>query len=97
VTVVAETLARLRPRLTQVAAPPNGRSVPLARGGGVDRARLGVVDGVVDGPALAEGASRAPLAAISVALEQEAALARPDEQHHFRHRVHLPVGRLHTP
>ena len=56
---VRETLARLLPCLAEVGAAPDARAVPLARGGRVDRAAAGVVDGVVDRPALAERARAA--------------------------------------
>ena len=59
---VAEALARVLPRLAEVGAPPDRRAVPLARRGGVDRPRLGVVVGLVDGPALAERPAHAPVA-----------------------------------
>ena len=39
VVVVRDALARVRPRLAEVGAAPDGRAVPLARGGRVDRAR----------------------------------------------------------
>ena len=82
---VGEALARLLPRLAEVAAAPDGRAVPLARGGGVDRAGRRVVDRVVDRPALAVRAAHRPVAAV-VALEQERALAGCDGQQGLRHR-----------
>src|SRR6185312_8210125 len=82
VLAVAETLARELPRLPQVGAAPDAGAMPLAGGGGVDRARLRVVDRVVDRPAVAERPAHLPVAAGLVALEDEAALACPHEQHH---------------
>src|SRR6185436_2245656 len=52
--VVGEALARLLPRLPEVGAAPDARTVPLARGSGEEGARVGVPDHVVDRPALAE-------------------------------------------
>ena len=49
---------------------------------------------VVDRPALAVRAAHAPVAAVGVALEHEAALARSDQQHRQRHRSHLPSRSL---
>src|SRR5207248_591788 len=83
---VAEALARELPALAKVAAAPDARAVPLAGRGRVDRARVRVVHGVVDRPALAERAADAPVATIPVALQHEAALACPDQQKSRRHR-----------
>src|SRR6185436_13510264 len=77
---VADALARERPGLAEVAASPDGRAVPFARGGGVDRARVRVVHGVVDGPALAERPAQAPVPPVGVALEQEEPLPGSDQQ-----------------
>ena len=86
---VVESLTRLLPRLAEVGAAPDARAVPLARGGRVDRAGVGVVDCVVDRPAFAERAAQLPVATTLVALEQEAALAGADHQDRLRHRCHL--------
>src|SRR5262249_50209904 len=86
VAAVVEALARLVPGLAQVRAAPDAGAVPLARRGGEDRAALRVVDGVVDRPALAEGTAQLPVAAVRVALEDEAALAGSDQQDGLRHR-----------
>src|SRR6185437_3828342 len=105
VLAVAETLARELPRLPQVGAAPDAGAMPLAGGGGVDRARLRVVDRVVDRPAVAERPAHLPVAAGLVALEDEAALARPHEQHHspghqhtsrsgFSYLRHAPARKL---
>ena len=85
---VAEPLARELPARSEVVAPPDTRTVPLARGRRVDRARLRVVHRVVDRPALAVGAAHAPVTTILVALEHEAALAGSDQQSDARHRPH---------
>ena len=69
--VVGEALARERPGLAEVAAPPDGRAVPFARRGRVDRARRRLEHGVVDGPGLAVRAAQLPVAAVGVAFEQE--------------------------
>ena len=82
---VGEALARVLPGLAQVAAAPDGGAVPLARGGGEDRAGVRVVDGVVDGPSFAVRAAQRPVAAV-VALEHEGALAGCDGQQCLRHR-----------
>ncbi len=79
VRLVGEALARLRPRLAEVRAAPDGRAVPLARSGGEDRPRRGVVNGVVHGPRLAERAAQRPVAPSLVALQQEAPLAGSDQ------------------
>ena len=82
---VGEALARVLPGLAEVAAAPDGGAVPLARGGGEDRAGVRVVDGVVDGPSFAVRAAQRPVAAV-VALEHEGALAGCDGQQGLRHR-----------
>ena len=57
--------------------------------------RRGVVDRVVDRPAVAERPAHAPVAAVRVALEQEAALPRADEDGDAR--GHLDHPRLPSP
>ena len=57
---VLEAFARLRPRLAEIEAAPDARAVPFARPGRVDRAGVGVVDGVVDRPALRRTDHAAP-------------------------------------
>ena len=59
---------------------PVYQAVPFARGGGVDRARILVEHGLVDGPALAIGPSHRPVLAVGVALEHEQSLACPNQQ-----------------
>ena len=54
---VLEAVARLRPRRAAVEAAPDARAVPFARPGRVDRASVGVVDGMVDRPSFAERAT----------------------------------------
>ena len=76
--VVGEALAGELPRLADVGTAPHRGAVPLARGGRVDRARRGVVDRVVDGPALAVRPAQLPVAPVGVALQHEAALAGSD-------------------
>src|SRR3954469_14068290 len=71
---VGEAFARVLPSLAQVVTAPDGGAVPLACGGGEDRACLRVVDRVVDGPSFAIRAAQRPVAAV-VALEHEGALA----------------------
>src|SRR6266849_4683872 len=73
--VVGEALAGKRPCFAQVAAAPDGRAVPLARGGRVDRAHGAVIDGVIHGPALAERPAQLPALPVAVAFEQEEPLA----------------------
>ena len=60
VVAVGEALARERPRLAEVAASPDGRAVPFARCGRVDRARRPLEHGVVDRPGLAVRAAQRP-------------------------------------
>ena len=84
VVAVGEAFARLLPRLAEIAAAPDGRAVPLARGGGVDLPCGRVVDSVVDGPSLAVRAAQRPVAAV-VALEHERALSGCDGQQCLRH------------
>src|SRR5437588_432456 len=67
VVAVREPFARVRPRLAEVAAPPHRRAVPFAGRGRVQVARVGVLDGVVDGPALAVRPAQLPAGAIGVA------------------------------
>ena len=85
---IAEPRAGVLPRLAQVGAAPDRRAVPLAGGGGEDRARVAVQDGVVDGPVLAVRAAHVPVAPV-LALQHEQALAGSDEEHAVRHSVHL--------
>ena len=89
VLAVAEALARELPRLAEIVAAPDAGAMPFAGGGGVDRARVRIVDRVVDGPALAVGPARRPRAAVGVALQDEAALARSDEHHCHSHDASL--------
>src|SRR5581483_773593 len=100
VVAVGQALARLRPRLAEVGALPDGRAVPLARGGGVDRAVRLVVHGVVDRPPLAERAADVPAPPVAVAFDHEAAFPSCDQQQHLRHRLTPPgltVARYSTP
>ena len=92
--VVGEALARERPCLAQVAAAPDGRPMPFARRGGIDGAGVLVVDGVVDGPALAERSAQVPVAAVFIALEREEPLSGADQQQRPSHFL-LTSGRLH--
>src|SRR5581483_8727386 len=89
--LVGEAVARMRPGLSEVAAPKDRRAVPLARCGGVDRAALRVEDGVVDRPVLAVRAADGPVAAVGVALEDEAALAGPYQQQRAGHSRSPPA------
>src|SRR4029453_7902008 len=84
--VVRDPLARVGPRLTQVEAPPDGLTVPFARGRSEDRVGLRVVNHVVDGPALAERAAKLPRLPV-VAFEEKSALARPNQQPLSWHRA----------
>ena len=59
---------------------PDRRTVPLAGGGCIDGSRRLVVNGVVDGPALAERAADVAVAPVCVALEHEGALASADQK-----------------
>src|SRR5581483_10137933 len=79
-----DPLARPFPGLAEVLAAPDRRAVPFAAGTDVDRSVRGVLDRVVDGPALAEGATGAPAVAV-VAIEDEEALAGADEQRDLGH------------
>src|SRR4029079_10540701 len=80
VLTVAETLAGKLPALAQVTAAPDAGAVPLAGGGGVDRARLAVVDRVVDRPPVTVWPADPPVPAGEVALHHEASLYRPTHQ-----------------
>src|SRR6476661_4998227 len=93
----ADALARGLPRLAEVAAAPDGGPVPLARGGGIHVAALRVVDRVVDGPALAVGAPHLPVAAVTVALQDEAPFPGSDEDDRLRHLLHLRVDSTSIP
>src|SRR5262249_34296003 len=83
--VVDQPFAGPCPRLAEVGAPPDRGAVPLAAGGGVDSPALLVVDRVEDRPALAVGAAGLPGTAI-VALEDEQAFPRADEEAYRGHR-----------
>ena len=82
---IGQALARQLPGLAQVAAAPDARTVPLARGRRVDRARCRIVHRMVDRPPVAERTTHAPVAMLSIAFQQKAALARPDQQDDARH------------
>src|SRR3954452_16305843 len=86
---VAEALARGLPRLAEVAAAPDRGAVPFARRCGVEVAAFCVVDRVVDRPALAVGPEQLPVSPVRVALQDEASLARSDEDDGLRHLLHL--------
>src|SRR4051794_19916726 len=68
--------------------------MPLACRGSVDRAGIRVVHRVVHRPALAVRAPNLPVAAVSVALQDEQALARSHQQDGLRHcsNLHLPTS-----
>ena len=60
--------------------------------GGVDRPRRRIEDRVVDGPALAVRPTQLPVAAVAVALQDEAALAGSDQQQCPCQRLTSEVG-----
>ena len=91
---VAQALARLRPGLAQVGAPPDRGAMPLACRGGVDGAGGIVVHRVQDGPPFTERATHPPVATVAVAFDHEATLPRPHQQYDLRHRRHLRVNRF---
>ena len=88
---VVQAFARMRPRLTEVAAPPDGRAVPLARRRCVDRAALRLEDGVVDRPAFAVRAAHVPVATVRT-LGDEESLAGSDQQHRLFHQAASGAG-----
>src|SRR6266550_1070657 len=94
VVAVRETLARQLPGLAEVVAAPDAGSVPLACCGSVDRAGIRVVHRVIHRPALALWAPYLPVAPVSVALQDEQALARSHQQDGLRHwsNLHLPTS-----
>ena len=68
------------PRLAQVVAPPDRRSVPAAAAAGQDRARSRINGHGVDRPALAQGPAGRPLLALPIRLEDERALSGSDDK-----------------
>src|SRR6185437_14836986 len=88
---VGKSLARQLPGLPEVRASPDPGPVPLAGSRRVDVAGDRVVDRLVYGPALAVRSAHLPVAAVAVALQDEAALAGADQQQDAGHG-HLQAG-----
>src|SRR3990170_83806 len=80
IVIVGEAFARMRPGRARVIAAPDRRSVPRARAAGEDCAALRVHRDIVDGPTLTQRTAELPIATACVAIENERALRRPDEQ-----------------
>ena len=100
---VGQAVARLGPRLAEVVAPEDGRSVPGRAAAGVQRARRRVAADVLDRVALAGRSADRPRSSIRVGLDDEGSLLRPhEEQHSVGHHVLLGssgsrAGRLQMP
>src|SRR5690348_2175779 len=89
--VVAVRHARrgVGPGRSAVIGSPHGRAVPGIAGRGVDRAGPGLDDEVMGRPPFAEWALDRPVFALLVAVEDERALLRTDEQLDLGHGHHL--------
>ena len=81
---VGEALAGMGPGRAEIGGGPHRRPEPFIAAAGMDGARARIGDGVADRPGLAVGAALRPIAARRVALQDERALLRPEQNEHFR-------------
>src|SRR3990170_2848555 len=80
IVTVGEAFARMGPGRARVIAAPDRRSVPRARAAGEDCAALRGHRDIVDGPTLTQRTAELTIATACVAIANERALRRPDEQ-----------------
>ncbi len=88
--LVGETRAGVRPGRAQVFGLPHGRAEPGVPAAGVDGPRSLVRDDMVHRPGLAERAAEAPRAPQLVALEDERALLRSEQDQDFVGHWRIP-------
>src|SRR5215469_4408372 len=70
----------MRPACTEIRGLPYGGTEPGIAAAGIDRACFGVCDHMIDWPGLAIGAAKRPGCARAIALGNESALLRPNQQ-----------------
>src|SRR3990170_6323633 len=100
IVTVGDAFARMGPGRARVIAAPDRRSVPRARAAGEDCAAHRLHRDVVDGPTVAQRTAELPIATACVAIENERALRRPDEQCGSRNHAPsdpIPVAGIYQP